>query len=196
MGFALCVTLLSYFIFHNASRNNSTLPIPIPPDISEQNKVDPTPAKVDYGLPVRLKIPKINVDSAIEYVGINSDGAMDVPKNPEDVAWFQLGSRPGEKGSAVMAGHYGTWKNGAASVFDNLHKLSKGDKIYVEDDKGVTISFEVRKSKRYDPNAEAKEVFTSDDDKSHLNLVTCEGVWDDVSKSYPVRLVIFTDFVL
>ena len=144
------------------------------------------------GLPVRLKIPSINVDAPVEYVGLAPNGAMDVPKERANVAWFNLGQRPGENGSAVIAGHYG-WKNGKASVFDNLYKLRKGDKLYIEDDKRVIVSFVVRETRRYDPNADASDVFGSNDGKSHLNLITCEGVWDRVSKTYSKRLVIFTD---
>ena len=118
---------------------------------------------------------------------------MDVPKERANVAWFNLGPRPGENGSAVIAGHYGRWKNGKGSVFDNLHKLRKGDKIYVEDENGVIITFVVRESRRYDPNASVGDVFGSNDGKAHLNLITCEGVWDKVSKTYSKRLVVFTD---
>ena len=57
------------------------------------------------GLPIRLKIPSIKVDAAIEYVGIAPDGNMDVPKGPDNVAWFEPGTRPGDVGSAVLAGH-------------------------------------------------------------------------------------------
>ena len=146
-----------------------------------------------FGLPMRLKIPVINVDSAIEFVGTAPDGNMDTPKNPADVAWYKLGSRPGENGSAVITGHYGTWKNGQRSVFDNLHKLNQGDKVYIEDDSGKIISFVTRESRRYDPSADAKEVFNSNDEKAHLNLITCEGFWNKNSKSYSQRLVVFTD---
>jgi len=48
------------------------------------------------GLPVRLKIPKINVDAPIISVGITSQGEMGVPKGPSDTAWFDLGPRPGD----------------------------------------------------------------------------------------------------
>lgn len=143
-------------------------------------------------LPLRLKIVSLNVNASIEYVGLTSGGAMGVPKGPAEVAWFELGPRPGDKGSAVIDGHSG-WKNGVPAVFDDLHKLQVGDKIYVEDENGVAITFVVRKSKSYDPNADATDVFTSYDGKSHLNLITCEGVWDTTTKSRSKRLVVFTD---
>lgn len=144
-------------------------------------------------LPIRLKIPKINVNAALESVGLTSDGSMGVPKYPANVGWFNLGPRPGDIGSAVLAGHYGRWKNGQGSVFDNLSKLRPGDKIYVTDDKGSIIVFVVRELRSYGPNADASDVFVSNDGKAHLNLITCEGAWNKTSKSYPKRLVVFAD---
>jgi len=145
------------------------------------------------GFPISLSIPKINVDTTIESVGLTLKGAVDVPKNPANAAWFNLGPRPGDSGSAVITGHYGRWKNGQGSVFDDLYKLRQGDKLYVKDDKGITISFVVRESRRYNPSEKVSEVFVSSDGKAHLNLITCEGVWNQVSKSYSKRLVVFTD---
>lgn len=147
----------------------------------------------DPELPVRLKIPKINVNAPVSYVGITAQGAMGAPNGPFDVAWFGLGPRPGENGSAVIAGHYGRWKNGGGSVFDNLNRLKKGDKIYIEDIKGFTTTFVVRESKIYDPNANTGDVFYSMDGKAHLNLITCDGVWDNIRKTYSNRLIVFTE---
>lgn len=177
-GFAL----VTAFIFYNIPKDqfNSIL-IPI---------IGQTDTKV--GLPIRLTIPKINVGATIEYVGVASDGNMDVPKDPNDVAWFELGPRPGEIGSAVIAGHYG-WKNNTSAAFDAISTLQKNDKIFVEDDTGTTIAFVVSEIRLYDPKSDASSVFESNDGKSHLNLVTCEGVWDATSKSYSKRLVVFTD---
>ena len=148
--------------------------------------------KVDFGLPTRLKIPKINVDSAVEYVGLTQNGAMDVPKGINDVAWLKLGQRPGEIGSATIAGHF-DGKNGEPAVFYYLNKLQKDDELYIEDDHGVNIAFIVREIQSYGSNADAADVFSSSDGKSHLNLITCEGVWNKNNKSYSKRLVIFTD---
>lgn len=148
--------------------------------------------KVEIKLPVRLRIPQINVDAPIEYVGLTADGVMDSPIVPDVTGWYNLGPKPGEIGSAVIDGHFG-WKNGIPAVFDNLHKLSKGDKIYVEDDNGVTITFVVRNIRSYDSKADASDVFGSSDGKAHLNIVTCEGPWNINLKSRPSRIVVFTD---
>jgi len=150
------------------------------------------PQQIVSGLPVRLKIPKIHTDAFIEYVGLTTLGAMDVPKGPDDVAWFDLGPRPGENGSAVIAGHYG-WKNNIPAVFDSLSTLRTGDIIYVEDGMGSTTTFVVRKLQLYGEKDNASNVFSSNDGLAHLNLITCEGVWNPTKKSYSDRLVVFAD---
>lgn len=185
-GLALSTVLLINYLVGNPNQTDLKPPITNTAASSIQEQAS-------YGLPVRLKIPVANVDSAIEQVGLTSDGAMDTPRNQENAAWYTLGQRPGENGSAVIAGHYGVWDNGRGSVFDNLHKLRKGDTLYIKDDKGTTITFVVRESRNYNPEADATDVFVSNDGKSHLNLVTCEGVWNNVIKSYSERLVVFTD---
>lgn len=142
--------------------------------------------------PVRLSIPKINVDAMVEQVGFTSEWAMAVPKDHTNAAWFDLGPLPGERGSAVIAGHYG-WRDGLPAVFDGLYKLQAGDKLYVEDEKGLINTFVVRTLRTYGESEAVPDVFSSSDGKAHLNLITCGGVWNQITKSYPSRLVVFTD---
>ena len=156
------------------------------------NQIPQDLKRASQGLPIRLRIPKIGVDAAFEYVGLTPDGAVGVPSGPASVAWFNLGPRPGEKGSAVIDGHYG-WKNGIPAAFDNLYKLQKGDELYIEDEKGAVTTFVVRELRTYGENEDASGVFGSSDGKAHLNLITCEGVWSAAKKSYSDRLVVFTD---
>ena len=137
-------------------------------------------------------IPVINVNAVIQYVGVTPKGAMAVPNNATDVGWFKLGPRPGEKGSAVIAGHF-DGENGEAGVFTNLNKLKKGDKLYIKNDKGISITFVVRESRIYNPGY-ANDVF-SGSSSAYLNLITCDGVWDGAKKSYSKRLVVFADIV-
>ena len=143
-------------------------------------------------LPIRLKIPAINIDAEVEDVGLTKDGAMDVPSGPDTVAWFDLGPRPGDIGDSVIDGHSG-YKNNRPAVFDNLHKLKIGDKIYVEDAKGETTTFVVRNFHSYDQNETVPQVFVSSDGLAHLNLITCSGYWNVSAQTHSDRLVVFTD---
>lgn len=152
------------------------------------------PGGVPRGLPVRLKIPSINVDTAIEDAKITPDGRMDVPEGSVNVAWFALGPRPGQIGSAVIGGHFGI-KDGVPFVFYDLDKLKSGDRVYVVDDNDNTLTFEVRTIRLFDRDADATSVFLSNDGLSHLNVITCEGIWNMVDDSYPDRRVVFTDMI-
>lgn len=149
--------------------------------------------KIDLSVPARLTIPKIKVNAMLESVGLTAQGAVDVPKGLANAAWFNRSPHPGGIGNAIITGHYGYWKNNLPTVFNNLAKLRQGDKIYVKDKQGITTTFVVRKLKTYGPKDDVPEVFISDDDQAHLNLITCLGVWNKVTKSYPKRLVVFAD---
>ena len=152
----------------------------------------PEPATVTTGAPLRLRIPRIGVDAAIEHVGLQSDGSMGVPKDPMNAGWYTLGPRPGEVGSAVLDGHVNWWR-GSTGVFENLHTLVAGDIIAVENDRGEVTSFVVRNSKTYTASARADDVFTAADTTPHLNIITCSGAWDSAMQQYEDRLVVFAD---
>jgi hypothetical protein len=57
----------------------------------ETIKISITQEHPNLGLPVHLKIPSINIDASIEYVGLIPDGAMDAPKEPANVGWLSPG---------------------------------------------------------------------------------------------------------
>jgi len=186
----LALVIIAHFIPKYSA--NSTPTEPTESIVTPPEDTNPPVSESSSGLPLRLKIPVIDVDAQVEYVGLTPSGAMDVPKDSDSVAWFELGPRPGNTGSAVIAGHSGVWLNGRETVFNDAKKLRAGDKLFVEDDRGATISFVVRENRSFQPEADASSVFSSNDGKSHLNLITCEN-WDQTSKTYTARLVIFTD---
>lgn len=124
--------------------------------------------------------------------GVNSTGEMEVPSTITDVGLYKFGAIPGQIGSAVIAGHL----NGVANkegVFANLDRLKVGDKLSVEDKTGESIVFIVQKKELFD-SGYADEVFNQSD-SAHLNLITCDGSWDEDKKSYSKRLVVFTDLL-
>lgn len=155
------------------------------------------PVEVPYvqekiGLPERIKIPSLNLDAVIENVGLTSGGAMGVAKDPLHAGWYDLGPRPGEKGSAVIDGHV-NWYYGATGAFADLHLLKLGDEVHIQDEAGVDLVFVVREIRTYDSKADATDVFISHDGKAHLNLITCDGVWNKDAHEYSKRLIVFTD---
>ncbi len=184
-GFALSLGLGLFFILTKSPTQQDKLVPPATNRLHDQEKTK-------YGSPVRLEIPKIGVNTNLERVGLTPKGEVDVPKGTTRAAWFDDWPWPGQNGSAIIVGHYG-WVDGKPAVFNKLHTLQKGDKLYVEDNKGVLISFVVRYSQRYDPESDALDVFKPNDGLAHLNLITCEGEWNETQDSYSNRLVVFTD---
>ncbi|HBU27941.1 TPA: hypothetical protein DEB00_02380 [Candidatus Uhrbacteria bacterium] len=184
-GFVLFVALSLFFTQINSIQDGSELP------------VEPAAASSDreqgvVGLPVRITIPAINVDADIISVGKTSNGEMDVPEGPAEVAWYSPGPLPGEQGSAVMTGHY-DWYNNVPAVFDDLNKVKKGDKIVIEDENEITSTFVVRTTRIYGKDDNATDVFISSGGTAHLNLITCTGTWNSAEKTFSDRLVVFAD---
>ncbi|MGV9001373.1 MAG: class F sortase [Candidatus Saccharimonadaceae bacterium] len=147
---------------------------------------------VSVSLPVELRIATISVAATVNPVGLTPLGDMDINDNAEQVAWYKLGPKPGEEGSAVIAGHYG-WKDGKGSVFNSLNTLKKGDEIATIGENGEVVRFSITRIATYHPDQDATDVFKSDDGKAHLNLITCKGTWINTQSTYSDRLVVFSD---
>lgn len=145
----------------------------------------------EFGIPVNILINSINVNTKIESVGMDNKGRMDVPKKVENVAWYNLGSKPGFKGSAVIAGHLDT-PNGSPAVFYNLTLLKPGDEIEVSDSNGNKLVFLVEKKEIYDSDKFPLDKVFADTSGKKLNLITCNGTWDSADKNYLKRLVVYS----
>ena len=143
-----------------------------------------------FGLPVSLNIPKINVATDVSYMGLTPDGDMDVPPDLVSVGWYKYGTKPGDVGSAVIAGHLrGTEDLG---VFNDLDLLRPGDEVNVRNDRDDIVSFVVRETRSYKEDERPSEVF-SRTDGAYLNLITCSGTWNDARQLYSHRFVVFAE---
>lgn len=152
--------------------------------------VEKTSTDATFGLPMRLQIPKLQVDANISYMGLTEGGEMDVPPDLINVGWYKYGTKPGEVGSAVIAGHLeGTEDLG---VFTDLQKLRKGDIVSVRNDRNELVSFTVRETRTYKQDERPAEIFNKTDG-SYLNLITCSGVWSNAQQRYSHRFVVFAE---
>jgi sortase (surface protein transpeptidase) len=142
--------------------------------------------------PTRLLVPSINVNAAVEPVGTDSQGRMGVPSQASNVAWFKLGSAPGDVGDAVMAGHL-DWTSGPA-VFWYLGRVRRGDVITVVRADGSTAKFAADSSSTVPYDASTDSLFTIDGPPS-LTLITCAGAWDRQQGTYLQRLVVHATLV-
>lgn len=147
----------------------------------------------NYGIPKRLQISSINVDAPVESVALTPEGAMDIPVNPDNAAWYNLGPRPGEQGSAVIDGHLDK-EDQSPAVFARLSEVKVGDPVSVIDDQDQTLNFIVKEVRMYNADDDTNEVFNKNSGV-FLNLITCAGDWDIGKQDYNERRVIFTELV-
>lgn len=168
------------------------------PESNKQNKIvqqvetTTAPSSVStVATPQTLSIPKIHVTTTVESVGMDKEGRMDVPRDADNVAWYNLGFKPGTKGSAVFAGHYDK-ESGDPAVFWDINKLTKGDEVMVTDASGNTYTYAVVRTAKYPYNEFPLQEVFGQSEKAMLNLITCQGNWDDNAQNYSHRMVVYT----
>lgn len=141
--------------------------------------------------PAVLVIKDIDLVAPIESVGIFGN-TMATPLHANNAGWYNQGTRPGDIGSAVLAGHV-NWFNSNNAAFTALHLVRVGMIISIINNDNTTTSFIVRKIVSFSNTANALQVFSSHDGIAHLNLITCGGAWSDTLNTHLLRLVVFTD---
>lgn len=180
-----------------AQKSTLSLSVLTSSPISTQSNISsPTPevAGVNVAVPLTLRISKINVNTSVESVGQDNEGKMDVPKNYNNVAWYNLGVKPGDRGNAVLSGHFDT-QSGNPAVFYYLNNLQIGDEIEVFDGNNNLFRYRVTNKAIYpENNFPLQEVFGATD-KYRLNLITCDGTFNQASRSYSHRSVVYSELV-
>jgi sortase A len=190
---AACLLFIVGSIYFFSKESSARKAVDVPGNAAERRTSGTGSADTAEGkLPKRLFIPKLGVSADVEYVGMDEKGRMDVPKNDDNVAWYEPGYKPGIKGNAVMAGHLDR-STGAPAVFYRLDTLEKGDIIRVEEADGSELEFSVTKKAVYpDASFPLVEVFGPAPDE-RLNLITCEGSFNRTSRNYSHRTVIYAE---
>lgn len=133
-------------------------------------------------------MPKLGIRGArIIKVGITPRGQLAVGTSVRAVYTWKDGVRPGQPGSAVIAGH--TWSRGAG-VFDRIGSLQAGDRISVG-----RAEFEVTRVRRVRTMSrqEVRGLF-SDRGRPRLVLITC-GNRSNTTGVYASRILVFADKV-
>lgn len=152
-------------------------------------------AQQTEAVPRRLIIRKIGVDTKIQSVGRTKAGAMDVPNNFYEAGWYNRGPRPGEEGSAVIAGHVDN-ALGLSGVFKHLDLLSEGDSVYVENASGTKMHFIVKRVAVYPYDKVPTQELFERKGGVYLNLITCGGMWIQKKKTYSERFVAYAELVV
>jgi len=139
--------------------------------------------------PARLRIPSIGVDAPVAGVGLLPDGSMAVPDNLWVSAWLSTGARPGQVGSAVIAGHRGI---GTPGLFGHLENVRAGDTIRVSDAGGGELVYQVTRVASLDLSSATQLQVFGPTAQQQLVLITCVGQYSRFTRTYDHRLVVFS----
>ncbi|MFD3533293.1 class F sortase [Streptomyces sp. NPDC058664] len=141
--------------------------------------------------PLRLTIPGIGVDAPFTGLEIGPSGALDPPPADDTnlVGWHASGTSPGERGTAVIAGHVDTAV--APAVFARLGELSPGDRFHVRREDGTTATFVVDDTESFSKDDFPDERVYADTPRAEARLITCSGAYDRKAKDYTENLVVF-----
>ncbi|MGV9453706.1 class F sortase [Streptomyces sp. NPDC003635] len=141
--------------------------------------------------PVRLLIPKIDVDAPFTPLAIGRSGQLDPP--PADdvnlVGWFAKGASPGERGTSVIAGHVDTATSPA--VFADLGEMDKGDVFHVKRADGRTATFVVDSVETFAKDDFPDQRVYGDTPQAQVRLITCAGDYNRAAQDYTDNLVVF-----
>jgi sortase (surface protein transpeptidase) len=143
----------------------------------------------------RLLIPAIGVNAPIESVGVQPNGAMETPRQSpwSDVGLYTGGPRPGDRGSAVIAGHLDR-PGGNPAAFWLLRELHIGDEVQFVDAHDKILLFHVTRIEAYPVQDAPVQVIFGDRTGRFLNLTTCAGDWIPTQHQRTMRLVVYTSF--
>lgn len=154
-------------------------------------QVVPGPAQSAPVDPATIRIPSIGVEAAVTRLGLDRDGALEVPDDTGVTGWWAGGAAPGAQGPAVIVGHLDSYTGPA--VFHQVPKLVAGDVIEVSDASGQTVRFVVREIQRHAKDAFPTEAVYGPTAGPQLRLVTCGGRFDRRTGHYEQNVIAFAD---
>jgi sortase (surface protein transpeptidase) len=170
---------------HPVALGVDALPAPTGPIVAPPQSAQPVPV----ARPVALTIPLIGVRTSLIYLGLTSDGALQVPSSTSVAGWYTGSPRPGAVGSAIIVGHIDSYLG--PGIFWRLDELRRGDKIYVRRADGTLVEFRVTLVQSYlKDHFPTEEVYGPVPD-AELRLITCGGAFDYATHHYLSNIVVY-----
>ncbi|MFJ8465009.1 class F sortase [Streptomyces swartbergensis] len=140
--------------------------------------------------PDRIRIPAIRVNAPLTGLGLTRTGSLDVPpaERKNLAGWYQAGTTPGERGTAIVAGHVDN-ADGPA-VFYRLGSLAKGHTIEVDRRDGSVAVFTVDAVEVYAAKGFPDDKVYGAARRPELRVITCGGGYSR-GTGYQGNVVVF-----
>jgi LPXTG-site transpeptidase (sortase) family protein len=139
----------------------------------------------------RILIPRFGVDASVVVRGVDTNGVMETPDGPEDVAWYDFSARTGFGSNAVFSGHV-DYINYGPAVFWNLKDLEPGDIVEVRLEDGTNYRYSVtdREMVPANPPQEKLAQILGPTQQEIITLITCGGTFDPSVGQYDQRVIV------
>ncbi|MFF4014168.1 class F sortase [Streptomyces sp. NPDC001843] len=140
--------------------------------------------------PTRIRIPAIRVNAPLMGLGLTSSGSLDVPPagNKNLAGWYEAGITPGERGTAIVAGHVDNTEGPA--VFYDLGGLRRGAAIEVDRQDGSVAVFTVDAVEVYSARDFPDKKVYGPAKRPELRVITCGGGYSKLT-GYQGNVVVF-----
>ncbi|MEU6976282.1 MULTISPECIES: class F sortase [unclassified Streptomyces] len=157
------------------------------PGVHTDAAADPLPPSQ----PLRMRIPEIDVDTPLTALGLDSSGSLEVPPASDRnlAGWYEDGTRPGAKGTAIVAGHVDNDRGPA--VFYALGALKKGHRVEVLRQDGRTAVFTIDAVEVYDKDHFPDAKVYGEADRAEIRVITCGGGFSKKAGGYQGNVVAF-----
>lgn len=141
--------------------------------------------------PVRLRLPRLDIDAPVLPVSVGMDGLLGVPDNPRQLGWWSGSARPGmPSGSVVIDGHVDSAALGLGALF-RLREARPGDEVVLTNAPGGSTRYTVVARRSYAKTSlPVAEVFALDVGP-RLVLLTCGGRFDQATRHYTDNVVVY-----
>ncbi|MFJ4711841.1 class F sortase [Streptomyces sp. NPDC088785] len=150
----------------------------------------PGAAPLSPSPPDRIRIPSLRVDAPLMGLGLNRAGSLDVPppRRKNLAGWYEAGTRPGERGTAIVAGHVDNAEGPA--VFYDLGALARGSTVEVDRRDGSVAVFTVDAVEVYRADAFPDRKVYGAAGRPELRVITCGGPYSRRT-GYQGNVVVF-----
>lgn len=142
--------------------------------------------------PQRLEVPSLGVVAPVVPGGLDDTGGIEAPPYdlPQTVAWYEAGTRPGARGTALLVGHVDT--DTKPAVFHALSTTRPGAVVHVIRADGVIAEFTVEDVQVVSRHSfDAHRVYgPRDPGRAELRLISCGGTFDRASRTYTANVVV------
>lgn len=140
--------------------------------------------------PTRVVVPSLDIDVPVSPEGIDAEGALALPADPEVASWYRFGPSPASpRGTTVVAAHVDSVRYGIGP-FSRLATAPVGTTVTVASEDGSSVDYVVERVELAPKTGiDWSQVFDREGEP-RLVLVTCGGDFDRGTGHYVSNVIV------